>query len=185
MLKLNLIKSLDWVSSQGEPSSDRGCEPNLREGISHWTKRYDQVWKLRHNAVKQNILDTCSYELWYKNTSTGLQNMILAFITTGNSISDMFRRDRASLLSTFCLWHRKGCPIQNSSTQLIYDLQDQAQASLAHPTYFNPFNPFQLSLQTSSLNQTQAYKNLNSILWTLQIYLITHLFQNSTSCHPK
>ena len=30
--------------------------------------------------MKQNILDTCSYELWYKNTSTGLQNMILALL---------------------------------------------------------------------------------------------------------
>ena len=56
---------LEKALSHDESCSD-GCEHKILEGISLGTKIYDRVLKLIHNAVKQKILDTCSYELWKK-----------------------------------------------------------------------------------------------------------------------
>ena len=57
-----ILVLLEKASSHGESCSDE-CETKILEGISLGTKIYDKVLKLRHNAVKQKILDTCSYEL--------------------------------------------------------------------------------------------------------------------------
>ena len=45
---------LERVSSHDASCSDV-CETQILEVISLWTKRYDQVLKLRHNAVKKKI----------------------------------------------------------------------------------------------------------------------------------
>ena len=101
---------LGKVSSHDKTCSD-GWEPKILDGMSLGTKRYDQVLKLRHYAVKQKILDTSSYELWKKNTLTGLQNKILVFIITGKKLSDMFQWNSAPCLPTTSLWQSRGCPI--------------------------------------------------------------------------
>ena len=51
-------------------SDSDGWEPKILDGISLWTKRYEKVVKLKHNAVKQQNSDICSYGLLWRNTST-------------------------------------------------------------------------------------------------------------------